>query len=124
MGLSTIEPELQSPAPRSTRLRAGMRRRFAATLALFLLLGGLPVVRVARQIWTFQILQQDGRSAEGVVLRRDDAVLLPGLRAYTIECVYSGTSGKSETASLAVSRGWWLASPPGSRVAITTCAEV
>lgn len=123
MGLSTIEPELQCPAPRPTRLRTAVRRRFAVTLALFLLLGGLPMVRVARQIWTFQILQQDGRSAEGVVLRRDDAVLLPGLRAYTIECVYSGTSGKSETASLSVSRGWWLASPPGSRVAITTCAE-
>jgi hypothetical protein len=87
---------------------------------LFLLIGGLPVVRVVRQIWTFQTLQQEGRAGEGVVLRRNDPTLLPGLRSYEIECLYAAASGRTETAALTVTRGWWLASPPGSRVVITT----
>src|SRR5207247_6506980 len=40
----------------------------------------------------------------------------------TLECIYAGPSGSSETASLPVEHGWWLASPPGSTVMITTCA--
>jgi len=89
--MSTIEPELSCPAPRPTHLRVGARRRFAVNLALFLLLGGVPVIRVVQQIWTFQTLQQNGRAADGVVVRRRDPVLLPGLRAYEIEdclCLY------------------------------------
>src|SRR5437660_3476304 len=120
--MNTIEPELQCPAPRPTRLRAGARRRFAVNLTLFLLIGGLPVVRVVRQLWTFQTLLQDGRAADGVVLRRTDPILLPGLRLYGLECVYAAESGRTETAALTVPRGWWLASPPGSRIVITTCA--
>src|SRR5436190_9739540 len=120
MGMSTIEPELQCPAPRPTRLRACARRRFAVNMALFLLIGGLPVIHVVRQIRTFEILQQDGRVSEGVVLRRSDPTLVPGLRSYELQCLYASPSGRTETASLSVSRGWWLSSPPGSRIVITT----
>jgi hypothetical protein len=121
--MSTIEPELLCPAPRPARLRAGARRRFAINLSLFLLIGGLPVLGVVRQIWVFETLRQEGRPAQGVVLRRTDPVVLPGLRLYGLECVYSDDSGRSETAALTVPRGWWLASPPGSSIVITTCAQ-
>jgi hypothetical protein len=124
MGMNTIEPELRSPAPRPTRLRAGARRRFARNLALFLLIGGLPVARVVQQIWIYETVQQQGRAAEGVVLRRRDPLVIPGLRAYEIECLYAAPSGRTETARLTVPRAWWLASPPGSRVVITTCERV
>jgi hypothetical protein len=43
---------------------------------------------------------------------------------YGLECLYAADSGRTETAALTVPRGWWLSSPPGSRIVITTCAAV
>jgi hypothetical protein len=120
----TMEPELRCPAPRPTRLRAGARFRFAVLLSLFVLLGGAPLLLVMREIRAFQMLQQEGLPVEGTVRRRVDEALFPGVRIYALNCVYTGPSGKREAAALAVDRKWWLASPPGSKVVMTTCEGV
>jgi len=119
-----IEPELRCPAPRPTRLRAGARFRFALNLGLFLLLGGLPLIQVTRQILVFQTLQRDGQPTAGTVLRRHARVYPAGVRIYTLDCLYVSASGKAETARVAVSRRWWLASPPGTSVPLTACDEM
>jgi hypothetical protein len=119
--MTTIEPELRCPAPRHTRLRAGARLWFGVNLGLFLLLGGLPLVQVTHQILLFRALQREGQSAEGVVLHRHERLYPAGIRIYTLDCAYSGTAGKAETATVAVPRHWWLASPTGSSVPLTTC---
>src|SRR5438034_59465 len=111
-----IEPELRCPAPRPTRLRAGARLRFALNLGLFLLLGGLPLIQVTRQILVFQTLQRDGQPTAGTVLRRHARVYPAGVRIYTLDCLYASASGKAETARVAVSRRWWLASRPTVRL--------
>jgi hypothetical protein len=116
----TIEAELRCPAPRPARLRPGARRRFAFALASFLCLGGIPVLHVSRQIWAFQKLQQDGLPVAAVVAARHETGA-PGVRLRTLECLYSGASGRLQTALVRVSRSWWQSSPPGSRVTITTC---
>jgi hypothetical protein len=116
-----IEPELRCPAPRSARLRPGARRRFAVALALFLGLGGAPLIHVARHLWAFQSLQRDGRPLAATVLRRSEQ-RFAGMWWGTLECLYAGSSGSAETASLPVDHSWWVASPPGSTVMITTCA--
>jgi hypothetical protein len=116
----TIEGELRCPAPRPTRLRAGARRRFAVALASFLCLGGIPILLVGHQIWAFQTLQQEGLPVAAVVAARHEAGA-PGIRLRTLECLYTGPSGRLQSASVRVSRSWWLASPPGSRVTLTTC---
>jgi hypothetical protein len=121
--MTTIEPELRYPAPRHTRLRARARRGFAINLGLFLLLGGLPLVQVTHQIVLFQTLERDGQSAEGVVLRRHERLFPAGVRIYTLDCAYASSSGKAETATVAVSRHWWMASPTGSSVPLTSCDE-
>jgi hypothetical protein len=122
MGL--IEVELRGPAPRPTRLRAGARLRFAVLLTSFLLLGGIPLLSVMRQIWAFQTLQHDGLPMQATVLRQNQASLLPGLRRHTLECAYTDASGVYRTATVRVSTSWWLASPPGSKLTITTCAQI
>jgi hypothetical protein len=119
--MMTIEPELCCPAPRHTRLRAGARFWFAVNLALFLLLGGLPLVQVTHQIRRFQTLEREGQMAEGTVLRRHERLYPAGVRIYTLDCAYATTSGKAATATVAVSRHWWLASPTGSSVPLTAC---
>jgi hypothetical protein len=121
--MTTIEPELRCPAPRHTRLRVGARLGFAINLGLFFLLGGLPLVLVTQQILVFQTLQRDGQSAEGVVLGRHERLYPAGVRIYTLDCAYASASGKAETAAVAVSRRWWLASPTGSSVPLTTSDE-
>jgi hypothetical protein len=122
--MTTIEPELCCPAPRHTRLRGGARFWFGVNLGLFLLLGGLPLVQVTHQILLFQTLERDGQSAEGTVLRRHERLFPAGVRIFTLDCVYASTSGKAETATVAVPRHWWLASPTGSSVPLTTCDEM
>lgn len=119
-----IEPELQCPAPRPARLRAGARLQFVVNLGLFLLLGGLPLVQVTRQIALFRALQRDGQPAEGTVLRRHERVYPAGVRIYTLDCVFANPSGKAATATVAVPLRWWMASPPGSGVPLTTCDEM
>ena len=93
-----IEPELRCPAPRPTRLRAGARLRFALNLGLFLLLGGLPLIQVTRQILVFQTLQRDGQPTAGTVLRRYARVYPAGVRIYTLDCLYVSAPGKAVTA--------------------------
>jgi hypothetical protein len=116
----TIEPELRCPAPRPTRLRPGARRRFAFALVSLFCLGGLPLLHVSRQIWAFQTLQQEGLPVAAVVAERHQSGA-PGMRLRVLECVYFGPAGRPQTALLRVSPSWWHASPPGSRVTITTC---
>lgn len=122
--MGTIETGLRCPGPRPVQLRAEARVRFAVTLTLFLLLGSAPLLLVGRQIWAFQSLQRDGRPVEATVLRQSAPLLLPGIRTYSLECSYTGPSGKAETAAVTVDRKWWLASPPGSKVTVTTCDEL
>jgi hypothetical protein len=120
----TIEPELRSPAPRPSRLRAEARLRFAAALCLFLLLGGAPLLLVTRQIWHFRNLQREGRPEEATVLRQVEQVVLPGVRRYALDCVLADPSGTAMTARVWVDRAWWQASPPGSPMTVTTCAAL
>lgn len=119
--MNGIEPELQCPAPRPTRLRAGARRSFGLNLALFSLLGGLPLLLVTRRIALFEALQQDGQAAKGTVLRRDQRLYPAGVRIYTLNCICTDASGKAERATIEVPFRWWLASPPGASVPMTTC---
>jgi hypothetical protein len=122
--MGTIEAELRCPAPRATRLRPGARRRFAAALTLFLLLGGMPLIRVVRQIRAFQTLQREGYPADATVLSRSEQSYPAGIRFYTLQCIYASTSGRTVTAAVVVPRHWWLASTPGSRVILTVCDEM
>jgi hypothetical protein len=118
-----IELGLRCPAPRPARLRAGFLRRFVGTLALFLILGGGPLLHVSRQIWAVQALQREGQAITATVLHRHRAGM-PGMRSRTLECGYLDGSGRLQTARVSVSRSWWQACPVGSRVTITTCDEV
>jgi hypothetical protein len=121
--MGMIEAELRGPAPRPTRLRAGARLRFAVLLAAFLLLGGTPLLSVMRQIWAFQTLQRDGSPVEARVIRQHQA-FFPGLRHHTLECAYADASGEARMATVRVNASWWLASPPGSKLTITSCAQM
>jgi hypothetical protein len=123
MGMVNIEPELRCPAPRQARLRMGARRRFAVALALFIGLGGAPLIHVARHLWAFQTLQRDGRPVPATVLRRSEQ-RIAGMWWGTLQCVYASPSGPTATATLPVDHSWWVASPPGSAVMITTCPSV
>ena len=96
-----IEPELRCPAPRPARLRPGSRRRFAVALALFLGLGGAPLLHVARHLWAFQTLQRDGRPVPATVLRRSEQ-RIAGMWWGTLQCVYASPSGPTATATLPV----------------------
>ncbi len=121
--MGMIEPELRCPAPRPARLRAGSRQRFVVALALFLILGGAPLLHVCRQIWALQTLQSEGGAVEATVVRRLTSGI-PGLPSRALECQFASASGDFRTARLVVDGDWWRASPPGSRVTITACDAV
>jgi len=92
------------------------------SLALFLFLGGAPLIHVVRQIWAFQMLQRDGRPVEATVSGRFQQRVL-GIWQGELECIHLGASGQPERVWLSVDRSWWQASPLGSKVTITTCEE-